>query len=197
MRALTSHTSVLSARPRRPATHQRRHVSRQRSPCLQLRQVQGSVPLCTVTPHAAQASAGLCALRIAAWHHVEPNKARTVRYRIWPPVVDLPASTWPMNTMLRCSLRRTPGSQPCPLAPAMLAGWCMHAHSAHARPKYAPVVRLLELLMDALQLPLARLLVLVPVIIICMSPAGLLLLRRVMAMAVCLRRRRGGTHGRG
>ena len=28
-----------------------------------------------------------------------------VRNRIWPAVVDLPASTWPMNTMLRCSLQ--------------------------------------------------------------------------------------------
>ena len=28
-----------------------------------------------------------------------------VRYRIWPPVVDLPASTCPMNTIFKCSLR--------------------------------------------------------------------------------------------
>jgi len=34
-----------------------------------------------------------------------------VRYRIWPPVVDLPASTCPMKTIFRCSLRGPGG---CP-----------------------------------------------------------------------------------
>ena len=32
-----------------------------------------------------------------------------VRKRIWPAMVDLPASTCPMNTMLRCSLRASTG----------------------------------------------------------------------------------------
>lgn len=34
-----------------------------------------------------------------------------VRNRIWPAVVDLPASTWPMNTMFRCSLQQAAGSR--------------------------------------------------------------------------------------
>ena len=40
-----------------------------------------------------------------------------VRNRIWPAVVLLPASTWPMNTMLRCSLQRVVvGGKGCSLS---------------------------------------------------------------------------------
>lgn len=40
----------------------------------------------------------------------EQGAARAVRNRIWPPIVLLPASTWPMNTRFTCSLRGAEGS---------------------------------------------------------------------------------------
>ena len=48
--------------------------------------------------------------RFAAPHDAFLVLQRTVRYNIWPPMVDLPASTCPMKTMFMCSLhRRTAG----------------------------------------------------------------------------------------
>ena len=40
----------------------------------------------------------------AASHDAFLMLQRTVRYNIWPPMVDLPASTCPMKTMFMCSL---------------------------------------------------------------------------------------------
>jgi hypothetical protein len=49
--------------------------------------------------------------------HSVPVECLTVRYRICPPVVDFPASTCPMNTMLRCSLRSTLTLKLCRMLP--------------------------------------------------------------------------------
>ena len=42
--------------------------------------------------------------RDTLWPCGQRHERRAVRNRIWPPMVDLPASTWPMNTRFTCSL---------------------------------------------------------------------------------------------
>ena len=42
-------------------------------------------------------------------HGQRSGRIRAVRKRIWPPMVDFPASTWPINTRLTCSLRWVSG----------------------------------------------------------------------------------------